>query len=202
MEKQSEKYYSHEEYFALEEAAEYRSKYYKGKIVAMTGGSINHNRIIGNLVKKFDHALFDSKCEVFMSEIKVWIKKKDLFTYPDVLVVCGEPEFYPERDDTITNPIVIIEVLSDSTRNYDRIEKFEFYRAIPTFHEYILVDQYRIHIEHFYLENKGKWIYTDYSDMNDVLKFHNIEFQISIKDIYNRVEFKQEENTESLRPSI
>ena len=85
-------------------------------------------------------------------------------------------------------------MLSDSTKNYDRVEKFEFYRAIPDFREYILVDQYRIHVGHFYLENKGKWIYSDYSDMNDVLKCHNIEFEISIKDIYNRVDSKQEDN--------
>ena len=137
-----------------------------------------------------------------MSEIKVWIKEKDLFTYPDLVVVCGKSEFYPERDDTITNPIVIIVVLSDSTRNYDLVEKSEFYRALPTFQEYILADQYRIQVEHFYLEDEGKWIYTDYIDINDVLKFHNIKFQISIKDIYNRVEFKQEGNSKSLRPSI
>ena len=149
-----------------------------------------------------DHALINSKCEVFMNGMKIWIEEKDLFTYPDLVLVCGKSEFYPERDDTITNPIVIIEVLSDSTRNYDRVEKFEFYRALPTFQEYVLVDQYRIHVEHFYLEDKGKWIYTDYSDKNDVLKFHNIAFQISIKDIYNRVDFKQEDNIKSLRPSI
>ena len=202
MQKYAEKYYTPQEYLALEEGAEYRSEYYKGEIFAMAGASKNHNRIIGNLYLKLSASLADSKCEAFMTEMKVWIEEKDLFTYPDLVVVCGKSEFYPERDDTITNPIVIIEVLCDSTRNYDRVEKFEFYRALPTFQEYVLVDQYRIHVEHFYLEDKGKWIYTDYSDKNDVLKFHNIAFQISIKDIYNRVDFKQEDNIKSLRPSI
>lgn len=202
MQKYAEKYYTPEEFLALEEGAKYRSEYYKGEIFAMAGASKNHNRIIGNLYLKLSASLDNSNCEVFITEIKIWIKEKDLFTYPDLVLVCGKSEFYPERNDTITNPIVIIEVLSDSTKNYDRVEKFEFYRAIPAFREYILVDQYRIHVEHFYLVDKGKWIYTDYSDMNDLLKFHNIEFQISMKDIYNRVEFKQEENTESLRPSI
>lgn len=202
MEKHPEKEYSHEEYFALEDIADYKSEYYRGQIFAMADTSINHNRIIGNLTAKLDHTLLHSKCEAFMTEIKVWIKGKDLFTYPDVIVVCGKAEFYPDRDNTITNPVIIIEVLSDSTKNYDRIDKFEFYRTLPSFQEYILVDQYRFHVEHFYLESKGKWIYTDYSDMNDVLKFNKIECQISLKDIYNRVEFKKEENIELSEPSI
>ena len=189
MQKQATKYYTPEEYLAIEEAAEYRSEYYKGKIFAMAGGSINHNRIVRNLSRKLDQALLNSKCEPFMTDVKVWVEQKDLFTYPDVIVVCGEPEFYQDRDETITNPIIIIEVLSDSTKNYDRNEKFEFYRALASFGEYILIDQHRIHVEHFYLESKKKWIYTDYSDLNDVLKFNKIEFQLSLKDIYDRVEF-------------
>lgn len=202
MQKQATKYYTPEEYLAMEQAAEYRSEYYKGEIFAMPGASINHNRIVRNLSTKLDQALANSKCEAFINEIKVWIAKKDLFTYPAVIVICGKPEFYPDRDDTITNPTVVIEVLSDSTKNYDRTEKFEFYRTLPAFQEYILVDQYRVHVEHFYLEGKGKWIFTDYSDINDVVKFNKIKFEIAMQDIYSSVEFKQEEPNQSLRPSI
>jgi len=202
MQEYAKKYLTPEEYLAMEEMAEYKSEYYRGEIFAMAGISINHNRIVRNLSRKLDQALINNQCEAFTSDIKVWIQEKDLFTYPDVIVVCGKPEFYPDRDDTVTNPIIIIEVLSESTKNYDRIEKFEFYRTLPTFQEYILVDQYRVHIEHFYLESKKKWIYTDYSNENDILKFNDIDFQISLKDIYNRVEFKKEENTESSRPSL
>jgi Uma2 family endonuclease len=107
----------------------------------MAGGSINHNRVVGNIHTKLSTSLADRKREAFMTEIKVCIKEKDLFTYPDVTVVYGKPEFYPDRDDAITNPIVVIEVMSDSTRNCDRIEILEFYRTLPTFQEYILVDQ-------------------------------------------------------------
>ena len=202
MQKHATKYYTREEYLAMEDAAEYRSEYYKGEFFAMAGGSINHNRIVGNLFTKLNLALVNSKCEAFMTDVKVWIEQKDLFTYPDVIVVCGKPQFYKGRDDTITNPIIIIEVLSDSTKNYDRIEKFEFYRTLASFEEYILIDQYRVHVEHFYLESKGKWIYTDNNNLNDVLRFNKIELQVSLKDIYNRVEFKKEEKNESIRPSL
>ena len=202
MQKHATKYYTREEYLAMEDAAEYRSEYYKGEFFAMPGGSINHNRIVGNLFTKLNLALVNSKCEAFMTDVKVWIEQKDLFTYPDVIVVCGKPQFYKGRDDTITNPIIIIEVLSDSTKNYDRIEKFEFYRTLASFEEYILIDQYRVHVEHFYLESKGKWIYTDNNNLNDVLRFNKIEFPVSLKDVYNRVEFKKEEKNESIRPSL
>ena len=201
MREHAKKYVTPEEYLTLEETAEYKSEYYRGEIFAMAGTSINHNRIVRNLSRKLDQALINNKCEAFTSDIKVWIQEKDLFTYPDVIVVCGKPEFYPDRDDTIMNPLVIIEVLSDSTKNYDRIEKFEFYRTLPTFQEYILVDQYKIHIEHFYQESKGKWIFTEYNHIDDVLNFEKIDLKMSLKDIYYRVEFKKEEDTKSSRPS-
>jgi len=160
----------------------------------MVSESFNHNRVVGNFVSKLGKALIYSQYEVFMSEIKVWIKEKQLF-YPDIILVYGKLEFHSDRDDTITNPIII-------TENYDRVKKFGFYRSIPTFQEYILIDQYRGHIEHFYLESKEKWIFTDYSNEKDILKFNKIDFQISLKDVYDRVEFKKEERSESFRPSL
>jgi Uma2 family endonuclease len=201
MQEHAKKYLTPEEYLAMEETAEYKSEYYRGEIFAFAGGSANHNRISGNIYSKFITSLAEGKCEPYISDMKVWIKEKELFAYPDIIVVCGEPEFYPDRDDTIMNPLVIIEVLSDSTKNYDRIEKFEFYRTLPTFQEYILVDQYKIHIEHFYQESKGKWIFTEYNHIDDVLNFEKIDLKMSLKDIYYRVEFKKEEDTKSSRPS-
>jgi Uma2 family endonuclease len=202
MQEHAKKYLTPEEYLAMEETAEYKSEYYRGEIFAFAGGSANHNQIIINLIAYLAHNMQNRNCRLFTNDMKVWIEEKDLFTYPDVIVVCGKAEFYPDRDDTITNPMVIIEVLSESTENYDRVKKFGFYRSIPTFQEYILVNQYRVHIEHFYLESKGKWIFTDYSNENDILKFNKIDFEISLKDAYDRVEFKKQEGTESLRPSL
>ncbi|MDZ7336626.1 MAG: Uma2 family endonuclease [candidate division KSB1 bacterium] len=181
------KYYSPEEYLALEETAEYKSEYYRGEIFALAGTSVNHNQIIVNTVSKLSNRL-DEKCRAFTTDVRLWIDEKDLFTYPDIMIVCGKIEFYPGRDDTITNPLVIIEVLSESTKNYDRGEKFVFYRAIPSFKEYILIDQYTVHVEHFYIGEQGKWVLTEYDNPDDILKFTKIDFQISLREIYHRVE--------------
>lgn len=185
------KYYSPEEYLALEERAEYKSEYYKGEIFAMAGTSINHNQIIINTVSKLSNNLSD-KCRTFTTDVRLWIDERDLFTYPDIIIVCGKIEFYPERDDTITNPLVIIEVLSESTKNYDRGEKFVFYRSIPSFQEYILIDQARVHVEHFFIGEQGKWTLTEYDDLNDILKLTKVEFQISLRDIFHRVKFGED----------
>lgn len=183
------KYYSPEEYLALEEKADYKSEYYKGEIFALAGTSVNHNRIVGNLSSRLNQMLANKKCEAFSTDVKLWIREKDLFTYPDITIVCGKIEFYPGRDDTITNPLVIFEVLSESTKNYDRGEKFLFYRAIPTFQEYVLIDQTKIHVEHFYIGEQGKWVLTEYNAPDDVLKLTKVDFEMPLRDIYQRVEF-------------
>ena len=183
------KYMSPEEYLALEEAAEFKSEYYQGEIFNMAGASISHNRIAMNLSSEINIVLKNTKCQVFMSDMRIWISSKEFFTYPDILVVCNIPEFYSNRNDTITNPLIIIEVLSKSTENYDRGNKFLFYRSIPTFQEYILIDQYSVHIEHFYIGVDGNWILKEYDHLNDILKFTKIDFQIPLKDIYSQVEF-------------
>jgi len=185
------KYYSPEEYLVLEETAEFKSEYYQGEIFAMAGASVNHNQIMLNTVIKLNKDLTD-KCRIFVTDVRLWINKKELFTYPDIMIVYGKIEFYTKHDDTITNPIVIFEVLSESTKNYDRGEKFVSYRMIPSFQEYVLIDQSQIHVEHFYIGEQGKWVLTEYNDLADVLKLTKIDFQISLRDIYHRVEFKMD----------
>lgn len=182
------KYYSPEEYLALEETAEYKSEYYRGEIFAMSGGSVNHNLIIGNVHASLYPKMRDSKCFAFMNDVRLWIDEKDLFTYPDIMIVCGKIEFYPGRDDTITNPLMIFEVLCESTKNYDRGEKFVFYRAIPSFQEYVLIDQSTMHVEHFYIGEQGNWVLTEYDNPDDILKLTKIDFQIPRREIYQRVE--------------
>ncbi len=184
------KYISPDEYLAMEETASYKSEYYRGEIFAMAGASFNHIQIVSNVSSDLSRALRNTNCYAMMNELRVWVKTKDLFVYPDVTVVCGKPVFYENRNDTIINPLVIVEVLSDSTKNYDRGEKFEFYRAIPTFQEYILIDQYRVHVEHFFIDAEKKWGLLEFNKLSDVLKLTKIDFQISIQDIYHRVEFE------------
>jgi len=180
-------YYTPDEYLAREEAAEYKSEYYRGEIFAMAGTSINHNRIAGNLHTKFNQAFAGKNCEALMSEIKVWIEAEQFFTYPDLLVICGDPAFYRNRKDTITNPLVIVEILSTSTQGYDRGDKFNFYRSIPTLKEYILIAQYRLHVEQYALNENGEWMVTEYHAADEVLKFSSVDFQIKISELYERV---------------
>ncbi|MCI0514230.1 Uma2 family endonuclease [candidate division KSB1 bacterium] len=181
------KYYSVEEYLALEETAEFKSEFYQGEMFAMAGGTIDHNLIIGNIHANLYQTLRNRPCFVFLNDVRLWVEEKDLFTYPDIMIICGKLEFYPGRNDTITNPLVIFEVLSDTTKNYDRGEKFVFYRTIPTFKEYVLIEQSRMHVEHFYIGEPGNWILSEYNQPEAFLKLQQIDFQISLAEIYQRV---------------
>ena len=189
MQKRAVKHYSPEEYLALEEKAEFKSEYYQGEIFAMAGASANHNRIVGNLHANLHASLAPKDCEVFMSDLRVRVETHDLFTYPDVAIVCGGLEFYKNRDDTILNPFILFEVLSKSTEGYDHGKKFAFYRAIPGLKEYVLVDQYNIHIERFSLGDAGKWVLTEFYEKDERLTFDYLEVQIPLTAVYRRVDF-------------
>jgi Uma2 family endonuclease len=181
--------YSPEEYLELETKAEFRSEYIDGEIIPMTGATSNHNRISRNVCAALHLGIEDQEYEAFGTDLRVWLPKRKIFTYPDVIVVKGGLEYLEERRDTITNPLVIVEVLSDSTKNYDRGEKFAFYRTLESFQEYILIDQYEIHVEQFSKTGKRQWTLEDYEDENDTLIFASIPFQMSLSAIYKKVEF-------------
>jgi len=185
------KYITPEEYLAMEDAAESKHEYYHGEIFAMAGASKNHDRIGVDLVTSVNTTLKNSKCEVFSNEMKIWSKAKNFFAYPDLTIVCGKAEFYEDRDDILTNPLVIFEVLSKSTKSFDRAEKFDFYRSIPTFQEYILIDQHQIHVEQRNMETRNKWILTEYNQITDVIKLAKVDMEISLREIYRRVEFAE-----------
>lgn len=185
------RYYSPEEYLALEEAADYKSEYIDGEIVPMAGGSTNHNQITLNFSTELNFAFKKLDYRVFMSDVRLWIHERRIYTYPDVMVVAGEPEYYNNRTDTITNPRVIIEVLSPSTQGYDSSKKFEVYRTIPTFVEYLLVDQTRKYIEHFSKTDKKRWSFRDYDRSDEGIALTAVSFQISLADIYNKVNFAE-----------
>lgn len=189
MQAQEHRYYSTEEYLQLETAAEYKSEYYEGQILPMAGASVNHNRLALNLSTALNTILEDQEYEVFMNDMRLWIPKNKLYTYPDVMVVFGQLEFLCERNDTITNPLMIAEVLSDSTEKYDRGKKFEFYRHIPSFQEYILIDQYRIYVEQFTKTANGKWLLSEYKDINPVLSLVSVQLEIPLSSIYKKVKF-------------
>jgi Uma2 family endonuclease len=185
-------YYTPEEYLALEEEADYKSEYYQGEIFAMSGALVNHNRIAGNLYTACNIACEGGRCEAFMGDVRLLVKENGLYTYPDVMIVCGDLEYVEDRDDTITNPIIIVEVLSKSTEGYDRGAKFELYRALPALQEYILIDQYKIHVEHFHKLEDGRWILQEFNQLENALKIEPVEFEISLEQIYRRVNWEEE----------
>ena len=185
--KKNKKTYSPEQYFAMEQQAEYKSEYFHGNIFAMAGGSPNHNRITLNLASLLNIRFKGKPCESFVSDLRVQIDKDNHYTYPDVVVVYGDLEFAKNRMDTITNPIVIVEVLSDSTKDYDRGTKFTAYRKLATLRGYVLIDQDVVHIECFSKEEDGTWRLREYNDMEQILNFESIQTKVPIKEIYNRV---------------
>jgi Uma2 family endonuclease len=189
---QEHRYYSSEEYLDLEIASEERHEYIDGEIVPVTGGSPNHNQIALNLSGALNFALKRQPYRVFVTDQRLWIPKKRIHTYPDVMVVSGTLEFAEGRKDTITNPVMIAEVLSKSTQNYDRVEKFAAYRTIPNFQEYVLVDQYTMHVEHYSKTDPQKWIFSEYDGPDEILTLASVLFQISLADLYDKVELDAE----------
>jgi len=189
-EDKEQRYYSPEEYLELETAAEYKSEYYDGKIIPMAGATPNHNRIAGNFYAALNFALKEQAYDVFMTDLRLWIPQKRVYTYPDVMVVAGQLELAPGRKDAITNPCCIAEVLSDSTQGYDRIEKFKFYRTLASFQEYIIIAQSEMHVEQFSKNADNKWVLSEYDDENAELVLTSVPFKIYLRDIYARVEFE------------
>jgi len=191
-----QRYYTPEEYLTLEEAADDKSEYIDGQIFPMAGGSTNHNRIAGNLYAALNFAFKTQEYDVFMSDVRLWIPKRRIYTYPDVMVIVGEPDYYNNRTDTVTNPQVIIEISSKSTQRYDRSDKFQAYRTIPSFREYLLLDQTKRYVEHFSKIDAKQWSLREYDESDQAIAFSSIDFEISLTDAYNKVKFEPE-NAES-----
>ncbi|GAB4423602.1 MAG: Uma2 family endonuclease [Anaerolineae bacterium] len=182
---------SPEEYLALEETAEDRSEYYRGEIFAMSGASVNHNRIAKNTVTGLDTAFAGKPCEAFITDMRLLVRPNGLYTYPDVMVVCGPLQFAPDRDDTLTNPTVIFEVLSKSTEGYDRGAKFELYRALESLQDYVLVDQYKIHVEHFHRLDDGRWILQEFNQLEATLHLETVDATLPLEHIYRNVTWEE-----------
>lgn len=156
MSAQPQKHYTPEEYLELEREADYKSEYYQGEIFAMAGAGRYHNRIVENLSIEIGTFLKKKLCRTYSSDQRIHIPANGLYTYPDLLIVCGKDQLLDEKKDTILNPKAIVEVLSESTEAYDRGEKFHFYRSIPTLDEYILIDSRRIAAEVFQKNQQGQ----------------------------------------------
>jgi Uma2 family endonuclease len=184
------RYYTPEEYLVLEEAAIDKSEYHDGEIIPMTGGTTNHNKLAVNFCRKFPLTIKEQDYEIFINDVRLWIPQIRRYFYPDIMVIQGEPVYQGSNKTVVTNPLLILEVLSHSTQDYDRGGKFLFYRSIPEFREYILIDQYSYHIEQFAKNSKGKWVLTEYDSEASVLTLESVEFQMPLRDIYQRINFE------------
>jgi len=181
--------YSIAEYLDLEKTATERHEYINGVIRPMAGGSPRHNTIKVNLIIALGLALKNTSYRVFDSDQRLWIPENSRFTYPDVTVV-QEPIIVSEQDETaLTNPLLITEVLSQSTRNYDRSEKFVTYRSLSSFQEYLLIEQDRVQIEQQIKQDNHHWLLTLHDDMNGKISLGSVGVEIAIADLYNRIEF-------------
>jgi Uma2 family endonuclease len=180
--------YTLSKYFEQEIQSQTRHEYLDGKIIAMTGGTPTHNRIISNLLVALYTALKNQPYAVFVTDQRLWIPQRRIATYPDIMVV-PEPLTYPEgRKDTLINPVLIAEVLSASTASYDREEKFAAYRTISTFQEYLLISQERFYIEQFQKEG-DRWLFTAY-ESDTIIYLNSLEIRLGIADIYNKIIFE------------
>jgi Uma2 family endonuclease len=182
------RYYTPEEDLALERAAEYKSEYVGGEIFAMTGTSVDHNTIAGNILRLLGNQFQGRPCRVFMSDLRVQVAATGMYIYPDVIAVCGPLEFAGGQRDTLFNPTVIVEILSPSTELYDRGAKFDHYARLPSLTEYVLVAQDQMRVEHFTRQGDG-WLLTEVDAPDDILRLPVLDAALPLVAIYEHVEF-------------
>ncbi|MGF1496844.1 MAG: Uma2 family endonuclease [Elainellaceae cyanobacterium] len=181
------KTYTAEEYLALEVESEIRNEYRNGEVIPMTGGTPAHNEITATLIFLLKSALRQQPYSIFVTDQRLWIPDLDQYTYPDVMVTPRPPELKPGRKDTVMNPTFIAEVLSDSTEKYDRGNKFEAYRSISTFQEYLLIAQEKPHVEQYIKQAENKWLFTEYHDLSESFELQSVGVTISLADLYEAV---------------
>ncbi|MCC5605709.1 Uma2 family endonuclease [Nostoc sp. CHAB 5834] len=184
-------YYTPEEYLEIEEKAEYKSEYRDGEIVPMTGGTTNHNKIAGNFYAYLKFGLRGKNYDIYIGDVRLWIPRYRQHTYPDVMVIEGQPIYTGTSTTTVMNPMLIAEVLSKSTKNYDQGDKFLYYRSIPEFKEYILIDQYQYHVMQYVKTAENQWSFTELEHESAILSLQTVDFQIELRDLYEQVNFTE-----------
>lgn len=185
----SKKTHTPEEYLDLEIKAETRNEYRDGEIIPMAGGTPNHNEINSIFNALLRVSLKGQPYSIFVADQRLWIPDRKIYTYPDVMIVPRPIELQAGRKDTITNPIVIVEVLPDSTEAYNRGEKFAAYRTIPTFQEYLLIDQYQPHVEQYVKQSANQWLFSEYNGEDAKFSLTTAPVEIALADLYENIEF-------------
>ncbi|WP_221394035.1 Uma2 family endonuclease [Dyadobacter sp. NIV53] len=185
----AQKYLSETEYLERERLAEFKSEYYKGEVFAMAGAKYNHNRITQNLSGIAYNFFMGKSCNTFSSDMRTHIPSNSLYTYPDFIIVCGKNEFLSSQKDTLLNPHVIIEVLSESTEAYDRGEKFQLYRDIPSLKEYVLINSRKLGMEVFLKNDEGSWVLSSEAySMDKHIEIRSVNLTLPVRDVYRDTE--------------
>jgi Uma2 family endonuclease len=180
-------YVTPDEYLAFERQAEYKNEYDDGIIVAMTGASREHNLIAWNYSRRLGNQLEGQPCEAYIADMRVRTALRRQYYYPDVVVVCGQPQLEDKHGDTLLNPTLLIEILSPSTERYDRGRKFRGYQSIESLQEYVLIAQDEYRVERFARQPDGQWLYADFGSLESVVELNSIACLLSLRDIYERV---------------
>src|SRR3569833_2946812 len=183
-------YLTPDQYLEIERAAEFRSEYLDGAMYAMAGASRNHGRIVGNAFAFLHQQLEGRDCEPAMADQRLAIPSHHLITYPDVFVTCGPDQYFDDRRDTLADATLIVEVLSVSTKNYERREKFFFYRSLPSFREYLLIAQDRVFVAHHIRQSDGSWLMREYTSLTDDIELPAIGCRLRLDAVYARVDFE------------
>jgi Uma2 family endonuclease len=182
------------EYLSFERQSDWKHEFYRGEVFAMAGASANHNRITLNTGGLLNQQFRDRNCEAFVVDMRVKIDHSGLYTYPDIVALCGKAQFEDDVLDTLLNPQVIVEVLSKSTEGYDRGKKFRLYRELESLTVYILIAADRVSVEQFTRGEGGNWIMRPYGELTDIVKVVALDCQLSLEEIYRKVDFETEEN--------
>ena len=190
MSSQTKTRFTPEEYLELERKAETKSEYLNGEIFPMPGVSRAHSLIVKNLTIELGTQFMDRPCEQHGPDMRVKIPASGLYTYPDIAALCGEPKFEDRQVDTLLNPQLIIEVLSDSTESYDRGRKFAHYRRIESLMEYVLVSQSECRIEQYLRQDHGKWLYAETTDPNASVELTSVTCRLLLSRVYQKVAFE------------
>ena len=179
-----------EEYLTLERAADRRSELVNGRIYAMAGAGRAHGLIIGNLMRHLGNQLLERPCEMHTGEMRVKVSETGTYVYPDVVVACGEPDFEDGHLDTLTNPTLVVEVLSPSTEGYDRSAKFAHYRRVPSLRQYVLIAQSEPRVECYTRQEDGElWLFSEVTDLSATVHLASIECDLPLTEAYRRVTF-------------
>jgi len=181
-----------EEYLEFERKSETKHEYFNGETVAMSGAKRNHNVIAWNIGGELRQKLKGKNCEAYPADMRVFVPETGLYTYPDLAVVCGEPKFKDNVFDTLLNPILLIEVLSDSTEGYDRGKKFQHYRSIESLQEYVLVSQEEARIEKYVRHGDGFWLLSEAVGVESEIEFASIECRVALAEVYDKIDFTDE----------